>query len=557
MNFSIAHPKCLYALLLLIPYVAYMMSRYAKIVKTLGKEKALNKNFSVLTRYRSSFLLRTFLRVAAWIMIVCAMSGISWGTSFVPVQKSGRAVSMVFDISYSMEAEDGPGGITRREAASSYARMLLDSIGNTSVSVVLAKGDGVVAVPQTEDKEAVLSILESLSPRLMTSKGTSLGKGIEAAISAFPSQSSQASFIWVFTDGEETDSSLASSLMSAVKFGIPVVIIGFGSDRETTVLAGDMETEIKTALRTENVLAAIESVKKKTLTQSGSRLMPELAFVDSSETGSATKILASLKKNLDGTPISLSEEYDDEATVVYELQSVDRHNLFILLALVFIVLSFIFGELNISMYRSVINKVKAAAAASSMIFLFTGCSPQTMHDGIKILEGHMEWNRENYQKAVGNFLEVEEASENRGDVSIQQYALYGLATSYLMQNENSFAKKRYEEINPDAPDNIKFSVLYNMGILAHRNGDYKGAVDYFKQALLVKSSDVNAKINLELSLKEYESHSGSQNQDMSQENQNTDNSSVMENAFYSRIRENEQNQWKNQQQKSEGSALDY
>ena len=131
MNFSIAHPKCLYALLLLIPYVAYMMSRYAKIVKTLGKEKALNKNFSVLTRYRSSFLLRTFLRVAAWIMIVCAMSGISWGTSFVPVQKSGRAVSMVFDISYSMEAEDGPGGITRREAASSYARMLLDSKGIT------------------------------------------------------------------------------------------------------------------------------------------------------------------------------------------------------------------------------------------------------------------------------------------------------------------------------------------------------------------------------------------------------------------------------------------
>ena len=171
----------------------------------------------------------------------------------------------------------------------------------------------------------------------------------------------------------------------------------------------------------------------------------------------------------------------------------------------------------------------------------------------------MDWNRENYQDAVGNFLEVDESAEQRGDTSIQQYALYGLATTYLMQNENDFAKKRYEEITPDAPDVIKFSVLYNMGILAHRNGDYKAAVDYFKQALLVKSSDVNAKINLELSLKEYESHSGGDGtqKDSSQKNQNTDTSSVMENAMYSIIRENEQNQWKNQQQKPDGSALDY
>ena len=558
MNFSIAHPKCLYALLALVPYIVYMVSRYAKILKTLGREKALNKNFSVLTRYRTSFLIRTFLRVLAWTMIVGAMSGISRGTSFVPVQKSGRAVSMVFDISYSMEADDGPGGMTRMQAASEYAKMLLVKIGNTSVSVVLAKGDGVVAVPQTEDRESVLSILDALSPRLMTSRGTSLGKGIEAAIMAFPSQSSQASCIWVFTDGEETDSSLSGALMSAVKFGIPVVIVGFGTDRETSVLAGDMETEVKTALRADTVLDAIENVKKKTLTQSGSRLMPELAFVDSSELGSANKVISSLKKNADVNPNALGEEFDDEATVVYELQSVDRHNLFILLALVFIVLSFVFGELNFTGYRSVIKKARAAAVASCVILL-TGCSPHTLHDGIKILEGRMDWNRENYQDAVGNFLEVDESAEQRGDTSIQQYALYGLATTYLMQNENDFAKKRYEEITPDAPDVIKFSVLYNMGILAHRNGDYKAAVDYFKQALLVKSSDVNAKINLELSLKEYESHSGGDGtqKDSSQKNQNTDTSSVMENAMYSIIRENEQNQWKNQQQKPDGSALDY
>lgn len=557
MNFSISHPKYLYALLLLVPYIAYMLTRYAKIEKTLGKEKSLSKNFSMLVRYRSSFFARTFFRVLAWIMIVAVLAGISWGTKFVPVQKSGRAVSMVFDISYSMEANDGPHGTTRLEAAGAYAELLLEKIGNTSVSVVLAKGDGVVAVPQTEDKEAVFSIINSLSPRLMTSKGTSLGKGVQCAISSFPSQSSQASCIWLFTDGEETDSTLSDALISAAKFGIPVTIIGFGRDQETTVLAGDMETEIKTRLHTDEMIETIESVKRKAFSQNGSRLMPELSFVDSSEMGSANKVLASLKKNSDGNPGLLTSEYDDEMTVVYELQNVSRYNLFILLALIFIAVSFIFGELNISVHKNQLKKSVTSASALGLIFLLTSCSPRTFGDGVKILEGRMDWNRKNYQDAVEKFLTVKEAAEDRGEISVQQYALYDLATTYLMQNENDFAQSRYEEINPDAPEEIKFSVLYNKGIIAHRNGDYDSAVDYFKQALLVKSSDINAKINLELSLREQESHSGAKEPEMTQVNQDSNSQSVLEDAMYAVIRENEQNQWKNQQQKPDGSALDY
>lgn len=556
MNFTITHPKFLYALLLLIPYVSYMIASYAKIVKTLGREKALNKNFSAITRYKTSFLLRIFFRVLAWVMLVAAMSGLSWGTRFVPVQKSGQAVSLVFDISYSMEAEDGPKGVTRMQAATSYAKMLLEHMENVSVSVVLAKGDGVIAIPQTEDKESVNSLLASLSPKLMTSKGTSLGKGVEAAISSFPSQSSQASCIWLFTDGDETDDSLSGALMDSVKYGIPVVIIGFGSDRETTVLAGDMETEVKTALRADKMLSAIDFVKKRTVNQSGSGLMAELSFVDSSEMGSANKVLSCLKKN-DEVLNKTSDEIEEDTTVVYELESMTRYNLFILLTVIFIILSFICSELNISVHKSVVKKIKAATGTLAMVFMFTGCSFGTVNDGVKILNGCMEWNRKNYQNAVGNFLSVEESSAQRGDNSVNQYALFNLATTYLMQNENEFASNRYNEITPDASDSVKFSVLYNMGILSHRNGDYNSAVDYFKQALSIKSSDVNAKINLELSIREAASHNLTQETEITQVNQDSNAQKTLENAIYSTIRENEQKQWKNRQQKSESSALDY
>lgn len=555
MNFFIEKPKVLYLLLLLIPYGWYMFSRFARIVKNLGRQKALVKDENLLSKYKVNFSLRTVFRMLAWVMIVLAYAGLSWGTNFIPVQKNGRAVSMVFDISYSMEAKDGPGEITRLQAAAAYAGRLLDNIPNTSVSVVLAKGDGVVAVPLTEDTESVRSILTVLSPTMMTSQGSSLGKGIETAITSFPPQSAQSDYIWLFTDGEETDSALQLALTQAAKYGIPVAIIGFGSERESTVLAGDRSTKVKTALRAASIQETIEAVKKRTFSQSGSILMPDLFYVDASEVGSANKLLSSLLKK-SGNPITSSGDLaNEETSTVYELQTVDRHNIFLIFAVVFIAISFIFGELQITLPKR--KKLEAEAALAIFSIFLTGCSAQRIKDGSKILEGRLNWNRKDYQEAVADFMDVEQNAGDRGDLEIQQYALYGLATTYLMQNENSSAQTRYEQINPDAPDEIRFSVLYNSGIIEHRNGNYSAAAEFFKQALLIKSSDVDAKINLELSLKEATAHANAQEAQLTPISENTDEISTMENAMYTTIRENEQQQWKNRQQESESSGLDY
>lgn len=555
MNFFIERPKSLYLLLLLIPYGWYMFSRFSKIVKNLGRQKTLVKDENLLSKYKMNFTLRTVFRMLSWVMIVLAYSGLSWGTNFIPVQKNGRAISMVFDISYSMEAKDGPGEITRLQAAAAYADRLLDNIPNTSVSVVLAKGDGVVAVPLTEDMESVRSILTALSPTLMTSQGSSLGKGIDAAISSFPSQSAQSDYIWLFTDGEETDSSLQTSLAQAAKYGIPVAIIGFGSERESTVLAGDGSTKVKTALRSSAIQEIIEAVKKRMFSQSGSVLMPDLFYVDASEVGSANRLLSSLLKKNGSPMVGSADLLNDETSTVYELQTVDRHNIFLIFAVVFIVISFIFGELRITLPKR--KKVEQEAAVMALSLIFTGCSAQHIKDGSKILEGRLNWNRKDYQEAVADFMDVEQSAGSRGDLAVQQYALYGLATTYLMQNENSAARTRYEEITPDAPDEIRFSVLYNSGIIEHRNGNYSSAAEFFKQALLIKSNDVDAKINLELSLREATAHANAQEAQLTPVSENTDEISTMENAMYTTIREKEQQQWKNRQQEPESSGLDY
>ena len=119
---------------------------------------------------------------------------------------------MVFDIAYSMEAQDAPESMTRLEAAANYAKEILKKIPDVRVSVVLSKGKGTIAIPLTEDFQSIYNLLDSLSPKMMTAEGSNLGNGILTAISSFPEQSSEAGFIWLFTDGEETETSLQNAL---------------------------------------------------------------------------------------------------------------------------------------------------------------------------------------------------------------------------------------------------------------------------------------------------------------------------------------------------------
>ncbi len=131
-----------------------------------------------LLKYKKKLLFREILSFFSFLFIVLAYLGISWGTYVTPVLKSGNSVAMVFDISYSMLANDGPENVSRLEAASVYAKKMLTRMNDVNISVVAAKGEGIIAIPLTQDYSLIESLLDVISPELMTMPGTSLGKGI-------------------------------------------------------------------------------------------------------------------------------------------------------------------------------------------------------------------------------------------------------------------------------------------------------------------------------------------------------------------------------------------
>lgn len=532
MDIIIQRPYAFYFLLLLIPALVFDFVQYKKTVISFGTKNKKNT---------SRFVLKTICRTIAVICLVASYSGIYWGTKLNPVKKNGNAVSFVFDISYSMQANDAPGEMTRLTSAACYAEELLEYMDSTSVSVVLTKGEGVVAIPLTEDFTSIQSLLSLLSPKLMTTIGTNLGNGIETAIKSFPEQSSMASHIWVFTDGDEASSNYVPALQHSVKCGIPVTIIGFGSERESEIVTGDGITKVKTALRSAQLENAVSSINKESFSKGRHEAL--LNYIDASEYGSAVELLKTLKK---GTSA-------ENSIISYEEQPVERKNLFLLFAIAFFILSFVLSEYSAG--KSSKTKMSSLMIVLSVTVFFTGCSSR-LEDGISILKGKMAWNRKNYQEAVSCFLQAAESAHERGDFEYEQYALYDLASTYLMENETEAALERFEQIEETVPESVKFAVMYNSGIIAHRKGNYEKAAVCFKDALQIDSTNTNAKINLELSLNNNSNTDNNKESELIPLSEN-EKDKTMKDAIYSIIKENEQNRWKNQRQEQQSSSKDY
>ena len=549
MNFSVERPYAFYALFLLVPAILVIIFQYRKISKKFG---FFQTNYSLKgsndlekKHFPRVIILRTVFRSLSWLMIVCAYAGFSWGTYLEPVQKNGNAVSLVFDISFSMMARDCPNEKSRLESVVNYAKLLLENMEEQNVSVILAKGEGLVALPLTEDRESVESLLDSLSPYMMTSIGTSLGNGILAALKKFPQTSSLNNRIWVFTDGEETDGKLESALEESVKYGTDVFLIGFGSEIEIPVLAGDGKTEIYTALRSENLEKISRNVLLKNQKNKNSA---KIEFIDSTEPGSAVKLLKPLKNS---QKKSLSQQKDEE--ICYEVKTVKRYWLFIALAIIFFVLSFVFSEFNSGFFK------RKKIVLSSVLFciFFTSCS-QKFDGGKKILSGSWAWAQNKYSKAVSEFFKVVEDSKESEDSELYYCALYNLSVTYYSQNETAASMERFKMIYADAPEEIKFDSFYNMGVISHQSGNYEKACDYFKKALEIKSENTDAKINYEISMLKLQNQGKEKEKIYKNISETNAENSVKDSSVFSVIRERERQQWKNSNSVQEGNlSQDY
>ena len=492
----------------------------------------------VCFKYKKILFVRSGCLLARFAFLLLARAGLTWGTYLVTVQKSGHSVAMVFDISHSMMATDCPGNTTRLNAASLYAKKLLSKMEGTPVAVVLAKGDGVAAIPLTDDSSMVESLLDVMSPNLMTVPGSSIGRGILKAKETFQTNFSSAGRIWVFTDGEETDSQLTPALLECQKAGIPVTFIGFGSVLESPVLTGDGKTTVMTALRRDRIETSISEAAAKF---NFFNYRENLIYIDSMEKGSAVQLLNQLRFGP-----------TENLITSYEIKPVPRYKLFLSIAAIFLILSYITTEFNFQRFFGGVKKATAKTSVALILLILSGCSSQTT----EILKGTVSFQQKKYRHSVSCFMKASEnAAANENHIN-QSFALYDLGTAYIMLGEDSAALEQFKNISDEAPANVRYSAFYNAGVLAWRNSDFEEARDYFKKALEIDSSKIDAKINLELSMQQAQAK-GHQNQsNQIQASQEESSPQNLEKAVFEHIKENDQKQWKNSETKDSSNLAE-
>ena len=489
-------------------------------------------NANINYKIKRNVVIRFVCNILAFLMLVFAYLGFSWGEYLSPVQKSGVAVSFVFDISNSMLAKDCPKNTSRLEASVIYAKKLLQHIDSTSVSVVLAKGDGVLAIPLTDDYAQIESLLDALSPSLMTVPGSSLGKGVLTAKQSFPQSYSRAGRIFVFTDGEETDNQLAAALEDCMKFGIPVSIIGFGNEVESELLLPDNVTKVKTALRSKNIKDMISQIEKKGKKNKLGKNIGNLFYVNSNEVGSAVTLVSQLVTKKEGSDKIFS----------YETKPVLRYKLFIFFAIIFFCLGYVLTEFDIKKILGK-NKLSANGLIIFVCILFVGCKSDTAN----LLQGTMAWHKKDFKVSITKFKNVIENEENKNEYA-KDYALYNLGSSYSMLNEEKSALEKYAQISEKSPKNVQYGAFYNMGVIHFKNAEYELAKESFKKAIQIDNTKIEAKINMELSIKMYQTEVKQNQTEAMPAAESNEKMPDMEDALFEHIKEQDKKQWKNSEQ---------
>lgn len=542
MNIHFGNPKAFFALFALIPTIIVTFAQWKRFNAVLGNFFSKQKS-SAKTR----IICRLICWSISWVLIVFALSSPYWGTKPVLVQTNGKAVSLVFDVSYSMTGTDGNSELTqtRLQVAQSLATTLVQESKNVAFSCVVAKGDGIIAVPLTEDVYSIENLIAHLSPKMISAPGTALNKGIESAIMSFPRQSSRKSYIVLFTDGDETLGSLQQSIEKAVSYGIQVVIVGVGSEQGIEVLTGDGITPAYTTFQRLKLSEICRSVNNST----NNIVENAVQLISGNSVSAAYKLYSTINSVFGGTTGTDLENTDG---VVYEIKPINHYKLFVILSILFFVLGIIATELNIKNIKSIFTVTSLVC----ICFLNFGCSEKLTNTS-KVLVGTMQWHNKNYNQAIAEFMQITENAKINNDEQLLQYGLFGLSSSYLMQDEDTIALEKLESIPENAPDNVKFATLYNIGIIAHKKGDYAKAISSFKEALLIDSTNVNAKINLELSLKEHNSLQETAQKEISSISESPYQSTVQDKLF-SVIKESEQDKWKNSNtEQNNTNALDY
>lgn len=139
----------------------------------------------------------------------------------------GQDVVIAMDVSTSMDVGDVAPSRLRRALRS--AERAVDEAEGVRFALVVFAGEAFIALPLTQDRDAVLTYLRALDSDTISVRGSELDRGLIAAARAFDPRSSRPRTVLLLTDGEHHGPGIDAPVAALARLGARVVAVGYGT----------------------------------------------------------------------------------------------------------------------------------------------------------------------------------------------------------------------------------------------------------------------------------------------------------------------------------------
>jgi Ca-activated chloride channel family protein len=137
-------------------------------------------------------------------------------------------VVIVVDTSSSMDVTDVAPSRLRR--ALRTAERVAEEAQGVRLALVVFAGEAFIALPLTQDRDAVLTYLRALDSETISVRGSELTRALTMAARAFDPRSSRPRTVLLLTDGEDFGPPPDAQIAELASLGAHVVAVGYGTE---------------------------------------------------------------------------------------------------------------------------------------------------------------------------------------------------------------------------------------------------------------------------------------------------------------------------------------
>ncbi len=423
--------------------------------------------------------------------LAIALAGPRWGVVREKLQREGVDVVLLVDTSGSMAAEDVQP--SRFALARLALRSLLDALEGDRLALVALEGEAYPLVPLTLDAGAVALFLESMEPGMLPTPGTSLGAGLEAALSLFVDEQRANKVVVLVSDGEDLEGAVERGLRAARSKGVIVHTVGVGTAAGAPVPHFDAEGRRQGFKKDGDGRVVVSRLDEGVL----QRLARETGGVYTRATPANTGVwqIAAAVRGMEQK--SLAQEYSYRPKERYQWPL----GVALLAITVGLLLPLRLRRQPGALALALALGVAAAPAQASDVLGEITLKPQR-----ETRAGKKAWKEGDFPRALERF---QSASSLRPE---DERALFNLADALVASGQVEEAIPLLQALGSQPTSPLAAAARYNLGNALFYKQDYEGAVQAYRGALQLIPGDEDTRRNLELALRRLQEQQQQQRQ---------------------------------------------